>query len=382
MRDVLVCGPAYLDRILRVDSPLRDPQLGPPVDGSVDGLLEPGEGLRLVDPTGARIEVQPPKDWPGPWGVVRLSRGLSNGRDDDETKVCGEAWLDDLGGMGAGFASALGGTLVSALGSEDDEISRKVIQFLSGYGIAHLPVRVRDQSADWTLLVSSGRFGDKLAIGFRGCHAELRHMGDLRVHSPAILVVAGLPNRIAAEILAASRASIRVFAPSLRNMIDTNVPITTFTQAIHVLFCNRSEWLAQADRESVANVVPVVAVTDGAKGSSVRFRVKAGSVANITVPAFPREEPPADTNRAGEAYAATMLSTMLDGGWEGGGVDHELVEFATRRASAAAALVLDRLGFGFPSQDEIDNALHDGCVRPHSKTRSIRGVQFRGSRVK
>ncbi|HKI43281.1 MAG TPA: hypothetical protein VKA66_23585 [Mycobacterium sp.] len=36
-RRVAVFGPAYLDRVLRVNRPLIDPSLGSPIDQSADG---------------------------------------------------------------------------------------------------------------------------------------------------------------------------------------------------------------------------------------------------------------------------------------------------------------------------------------------------------
>ena len=41
-RRVSVFGPAYLDRVLRVDQPLLDPALGPPLDQSVEGAWKFG----------------------------------------------------------------------------------------------------------------------------------------------------------------------------------------------------------------------------------------------------------------------------------------------------------------------------------------------------
>jgi ribokinase len=41
-------------------------------------------------------------------------------------------------------------------------------------------------------------------------------------------------------------------------------------------------------------------------------------------------------------------------------VEESLIRMAAERASAAAALVLDRLNFGFPSPGEIDAALCAG----------------------
>ncbi len=84
----------------------------------------------------------------------------------------------------------------------------------------------------------------------------------------------------------------------------------------------------------------------------------------LRLSAFPRRQPPRDTNRAGESYAATLLSTLLDHGWDAasGIIDDDLVRTAASRASAAAALELDKTSFGFPSGAEIDAALAAGFV--------------------
>ena len=102
----------------------------------------------------------------------------------------------------------------------------------------------------------------------------------------------------------------------------------------------------------------------GPRGSTVRFTTPAGDAGILRIPAFPRERPPRDTNRAGEAYAATLISTLLDQGWyaASGVVEEGLIRLAGERASAAAALVLDRVDFGFPSPAEIDAALDAGRV--------------------
>ena len=75
---VNVFGPAYLDRVLKVDGPLVDPEQGPPIDQSVDGELGIGEGpgLLLVDSSGGSIVIELPGDWPGPFGRVELRGNL------------------------------------------------------------------------------------------------------------------------------------------------------------------------------------------------------------------------------------------------------------------------------------------------------------------
>ena len=197
-RRTLVFGPAYLDRVVHVDRPLVDPALGPPLDQSVDGRWEFGEGLTLIDPIGSGSSSSCPAAGRGrrAWSACRAR--CREAPRAWRRVVRGLSWHDDLGGMGAGFAAALGGELVSALGPEDDPTSRVVADLLARAGIAHRPVRVPDQPADWTLLVTSGGFGDKLPIGFRGCHAALgvgRPRGDLAVRPPGGRVAAEPPGR-------------------------------------------------------------------------------------------------------------------------------------------------------------------------------------------
>jgi ribokinase len=366
-RRTQVFGPAYLDRVVRVDGPLLDPALGPPLDQSIDGrgmFAESAEGLTLVDPGGRSIALELPRDWPGPTGRVLLASSLvepANGPRWSRA-VKAVSWHDDLGGMGAGYAAALGGTLISALGREEDATSAAVAGLLALYAIDHHPVRLADQTADWTLLVTSGGYGDKLAIGFRGCHAALR-ADALATQTPCDLrVVAALPNPLAAAMLRQPRAAVRFFAPAMRNMRDRAVPVGRFAEMIDVIACNRREWESLEDREVVAWQVSILAITDGPRGSSVRFTTPIGEPGMVTVPAFPRAAPPRDTNRAGEAYAATLLATLLNGGWSPGVAKESLVRYAAERAAAAAALVLDRLEFGFPSPDAIDTALRAGRI--------------------
>src|SRR5262249_40631488 len=158
----------------------------------------------ILSPDGFSLDVAPPPDWPGPWGKVRLRDPLRAGLS-GRRSVRGIGWSEDLGGMGAGFAAALGGLLYSALGPATDRTSLAVSSILDRFGLAHQAIRIDDRSGDWTLLMSSGEFGDKLPIGFRGCHAEL-DPGELarRSQPPCDLrVVAALPNRLVEPLLRA-----------------------------------------------------------------------------------------------------------------------------------------------------------------------------------
>lgn len=361
---VIVFGPAYLDRILRVDSPLRPPDR-PPLDQSVGG--RPGFGspldLRLIDPVGA-LAIEIPADWPGHRGVVSLDRpiGLEEG---EPRRVRAETWEDDLGGMGAGFAAATGGELVTILGPTGDPVGATVQDRLRREGIEARVVR-RDGPADWTLLVTSGPFGDKLAVGFRD-GSESLSFDDFAPHlaEPCdVRIVAGLPNHLAAPLLKAPGTRLRVFAPATRNALDRELPILRLIAPVDVLCCNRGEWEMTADREEVAARLSILVVTDGAAGAEARFTDPEGAAKTIRVPAFPRSRPPRDTNRAGEAFASTFLATLLDRGWrpESCTAEIELVREAMTRASAASALVLDLPRFGFPTPAEVHEALARGVV--------------------
>jgi ribokinase len=364
---VMVFGPAYLDRVLRVDRPLIDPALGPPLDQSVEGSFRFGNetSLKVVDETGFGIAIELPDDWTGPRGSVNLPYALS--RDVGGTRhLRGLSSSEELGGMGAGFAAALGGTLYHALGPEDDPISRQVASLLTREGVDHRFVRVESRPADWTLLVTSGQFGDKLAIGFRGCHAAVEPESFVAdACSPCDLrVVAALPNRLAGPILAAAGARCRLLAPAMRNVLDHDPPLSSFASSIDLLCCNRSEWETLPDREEVAWKVSVLIITEGPAGACARFTTPQGDPGMVRVPAFPRARPPRDTNRAGESFAASLVSTLLIDGWDATStvVPEDLMRRAMTRASASAALVLDHLDFAFPKPEEIDEALRKGCV--------------------
>jgi ribokinase len=325
---------------------------------------ENAEGLILVDPGGRSIALELPGDWPGPTGRILLASPLVEPDRGPAWSRTAHAvsWHDDLGGMGAGYAAALGGALVSALGPENDPTSAAVARLLARHAIVHTPIRLDGHTADWTLLVTSGGFGDKLAIGFRGCHAVLRLEALAGGAACDLRVVAALPNPLAAAVLRQPGADVRFFAPAMRNMRDRDDPVGRFAENIDVVACNRREWERLEDREAVAWQVSILAITDGPRGSSVRFTTPTGEAGMVTVPAFPRAAPPGDTNRAGEAYAATLIATLLDSGWTPGVAEESLVRHAAERAAAAAALVLDRLEFGFPEPAAIDAALRAGRV--------------------
>lgn len=369
---VRVYGPAYLDRVLRIQGPLLDDANAAPIDTSIEGKIisrHEATGIELHDEAGTRLTINVPPDWPGPRGVIQLLGALASSpsagsRAWNRTAI---AWHDDLGGMGAGYAKALGGTLVSALGDFDDSVTQTIASLLAAYQIPHRAHHVYQHPADWTLLITTGAHGDKLAVGSRGCHAAVKSFlldDEPDQSSLDVVVVAGLPNRQSAVILRAFRSSraIRVFAPAMRNMLAIADPVVSFTSDIDLLTCNRQEWetLNPQDRAHMSENVGIICVTNGDRGANIQTAWTTDSPP-LHVPAFPRLRPIVDTNRAGEAFGATLVQALLEAGWRRGQpVDLERIAACGRRAAAAATLVLDLDRFGFPESATIDRALCDG----------------------
>src|SRR4051794_283891 len=135
---VHVFGPVYLDRVLRVDGPLRS---SGPIDRSVQGRVEvesPDEGGLEIVAEGGRLLIDPlPESWPGPRGQVLLDdTGLEL---DGDTSRKGVHWRDDLGGMGAGYAAALKGKLDFYMGDPWHWVSQQVKGLMEHYRVVGAP---------------------------------------------------------------------------------------------------------------------------------------------------------------------------------------------------------------------------------------------------
>lgn len=270
---------------------------------------------------------------------------------------------EDLGGMGAGFAAALSGTLCFAAGAGSDgrpcATAEKVIGRLRQHRVAVHPVAVPGHAGDETFLITSGSHGDKLPIGLRNAllHYPSEEAAPL-ARDADLVVVAGLPNPRMETLLNALEGRRVLLAPAMRN---TEAPDFPFEAAGRTTFClglNESEWRGLAHRQQLLDAVPLVIVTRGRDGARLHFRVDSGERVALDCEAFRPELAPVDTNRAGETFAATFM-TALFRHWGPEAVrretfPREAMAEAVTRASVAASLQLRMPRFGFPEDAEIE----------------------------
>ena len=178
--------------------PLVDPGLGPPLDQSIDGRWKFGDGARRWSTrTGPRSTIELPDDWPGPTGEVRLSRPLPGGPP-GRRAVRGLPGTTTWAGWGPATPPRWGRAGQRArAGGRPDQPRRGAIGWrVPGSRTGRSACRTSRPTG--RLLVTSGEFGDKLPIGFRGCHAALEPVARRAASAPCDLrVVASLPNRLA-----------------------------------------------------------------------------------------------------------------------------------------------------------------------------------------
>jgi len=360
---VLVYGPAYLDFVIRIDRPIASV----PIDLGSDGFLEVDsrEHLAIESPNGSCLMVWGLRDQGMPKGRLRTLHDVLPAQFSKTVQAV--ETVEDLGGMGAGFAAALGGRLVSALAGESDVFSARIRRLAKRCGIGHAPVIVAGHpQADSTFILSSGPFGDKLPIGLRGCHAGLTFDRTFRDDHADVVVVASLKNALMDALLGRHSDAFRILAPSARNCRDRADPVGRMAGKVDLLAVNAGEWAAmqESDRESFEKSDAILSVTRGADGAEISWRGDDGTRRTHFEPVFPRSRPPVDTNRAGEAFVSHFVLALRENRWSAAGpqIDDERVRYAARHAAAAAGLVIDMPRFGFPSKFEIQEVIERGSI--------------------
>ena len=315
-RRVQVFGPAYLDRVLRVDGPCSTRRSVPPGSERRRPLGVRARAHDCVDPAGDVDRRRAPRRLAGPdrrGHALAAPPGSSDRGVLAAESVRGVSWHDDLGGMGAGFAAAprgRAGRRPRARGRPDQPGRRRT----PGAGRDRPPADPGRRTIPPTGRCSSpaAGIGDKLPIGFRGCHAALRRrLPDAGARRRATSAswrrcrTGWRPRPCAGRARPSGSSPRRCGTCSTGSSRCRGSPRRSTSSAATV-----SEWESLADREEVAWRVSILAITDGPRGSARPVhdarRARPGS---STVPAFPRTHPPRDTNRAGEAFAATLVTT-------------------------------------------------------------------------
>ncbi|HEY3417826.1 MAG TPA: PfkB family carbohydrate kinase [Armatimonadota bacterium] len=355
---ILVYGPAYLDLVLEIDRPLL---LGTLLDQSLPAAHithAEGETLQVLGPTGDRLAFHLPPGC-GDAATYHLSEPVLARLQGEGTEqiITGEypavCVRRQLGGMGAGYAMALHGLLRSPIGLQrgrPEAVGAQVLEEFARYGIRHQPCLLPDCPSDTSLIILSAR-GDKLAIGLRQAMVRWRATDDDRALAAQAdaFVFCGAPNALMAEVLCHGSTAPVMCAPAMRNVVDTEVPLAGLASRIHYLTLNALEWAHLAGKERLRELVPVISVTDGPRGSRVFF-----SGDELAITAIPRTQP-ANTNRAGETYGATFFRTLLrecPDFMRPGKMPASLVELAAQLATVQAARQLDLEGFAFPPEED------------------------------
>lgn len=371
---VKVVGPAYIDEVVEVEGALFGPGRSARADYSLtearrETLVEPDVFVRVSSPGGDCITVRQPDADSGRL-VVTEDRRLIGPQDENLPAMSSRVLLRgvrrQLGGMGAGYALALGAGLALPVGQSEEDAAR-LLSLLDDSGIRHTSVAVPGARTDTTLVLSSSA-GDKLPVGRRSASRRVTAEALLRAVGQAdILVVTSLPNAVAGEVMRRSGGWV-MWTPSLRNIREGGC--AEAARCADALSTNSVEWQAMRGREEVRRRCPLVIVTHGAHGVAVSYRAETGVTKWIGMPAAPLRGEISDPNHAGEAFTASMVGALLAaagrGALERGLYDEEAIIEAAWQGCLSARLELDIRELAFPWRPEV-MALRCKTGRPRPK---------------
>lgn len=348
-RRPLVYGPAYLDRVAVLASPLA----AYPLDQSLLALRsEPRTDGRILlrGENGDAVTLHLPAD-AGAAAVTYelaepiLARTCGAQAPPVVAEIAVTRFSEELGGMGAGYAKALGGVLRCPLGT--DAVGASVHSLLDRYAIDTLPSLLPDCPSDTSLLLLAE--GEKVAVGVRQAMVQWTATAEDRalLAEADALVCCGAPNAQVAEILGHATGSV-LCAPAMRNVGDTATPLADLAEHIHYLALNALEWAHLPGHDALRTLVPVITITDGPRGSRVLLGEE-----EFFVPADPVTGA-IDTNRAGETYGAaffTVLRREAPDFYRTRRVSRAVAEHAATVATRQAARQLTLSGFAFPAEE-------------------------------
>ena len=353
---LLVFGPAYLDIVLEIDTPLISGAPALRLDQSLPAshAIPRDDGqILLKGPTGDCLCFHLPQEGipaAATYGLVEPVLARLLGEQTPRTVTgdyCVSIFRSQLGGMGAGYAKAFNGLLRLPLGR--DVTGRRIEQELEHQQIRAIP-HYLDCDTDSSLVILSAQ-GDKLAVGVREAMVRWRTDAEDRalVAQATALVFCGAPNALMAEVLAWGPDCPVMCAPAMRNVRDTDVPLAELAPHIHYLTLNALEWEHLAGKECCRTAIPLITVTEGARGSRLLPR----DSEEIFIPAIPSSGD-VNTNRAGETYGATVFKTLLREApdfYRSGRISRALARQAGEFATMQAARQLAITGFAFPPDD-------------------------------
>ncbi|MEI6519163.1 MAG: PfkB family carbohydrate kinase [bacterium] len=353
--DTVIFGPAYLDTVIKVPGPIV-PELPFPLDQSLPVKpIFPDNSLtiRLTSEIGDYLVINLPVNSPDIGGTYNLREAILSRRCGKDCQpiintIFADACFQQLGGMGAGYAKATGGLLRMPLG--DDSLGNRLCDILFSHGIVSKPAILPGHSSDSSLLIQS-QTGDKLAVGFRDALINWQPGEDdiTMAQGAKYIIFCGVLNSSMIKILNCDITAPVMFAPAMRNIDDVDCPLADLANKIDYLAMNALEWSHLHRREEIINAIPLITITDGARGCDIYLRGK-----QFFFPALPHPGS-VDTNRAGETYAATIWKAIFHycPSFPNAEISEELLTHIANLARQQAHRQLDIIEFAFPPDDWV-----------------------------
>ncbi len=351
----LIYGPAYLDTVITISEPIA-PELTAPLDQSLPIkkiTADDSRQISIISDIGDCLNLILPANSTTTGGEYYLREAILSRRYGDKSlpivsKYSAESCIRQLGGMGAGYAKAVGGRLRVPLG--DDNPGDILLNILKSHNISVLPTILSGYSTDTTLLIQS-KSGDKLAMGLRD--ALLQWQPDSNdytlINQADCVIFCGAPNRFMTELLLSDISTPVICAPSMRNIDDSAYPLYDLVNKIDYLAMNALEWKHLSNHDKFISEIPLITITDGARGCDIYIHGK-----SFFYPALPHPGP-VDTNRAGETYASTMLKAILHfyPQFPDADISEDMLSNIAKIANKQAHRQLDITSFNFPPDDWI-----------------------------
>lgn len=349
----VIFGPAYLDMVIKVPGPIFS-FLPTPFDQSLPVksiILDESLTVLLKSDICDDLRILLPANSLRVGGEYHLREAILSRRHGIECQpvvntIQADACYQQLGGMGAGFAKAFGGLLRMPLG--DDAPGQMLCKMLDDNKINAKPTILPGHASDSTLMIQSAT-GDKLAAGYRDALINWQASEDdySIAENADYIIFCGAPNQFMTTILSHNIPAKIMCAPAMRNIDDENYQLADIAGKISYLAMNALEWANLRRRDEIISNIPLISITDGARGCDIYLHGK-----SYFFPALPHPGP-VDTNRAGETYASSLWKAIM----------HLCPDFPCRKispetlthiagiAGKQAHRQLDLIDFAFPPDD-------------------------------